>query len=187
MRRYGVLLAAVLALSATAASQTIAPTVLDLKVEVIDLVFEVEDLEASAAALASKAGDLAVTETATEVHLDLAADVLFDFNKADIRPAAQETLKKVAAVIREKAKGEVLIEGHTDSIASDTYNQRLSERRANAVKSWLTDAEGLDGTSFTVRGHGERKPVAPNTKPDGSDDPEGRQKNRRVEITVKKL
>jgi outer membrane protein OmpA-like peptidoglycan-associated protein len=54
------------------------------------------------------------------------------------------------------------------------------------VKAWFTDKEGLGGVQFSTQGLGEKKPVAPNTKPDGSDDPEGRQKNRRVEIILKK-
>lgn len=66
------------------------------------------------------------------------------------------------------------------------YNQKLSERRANAVRDWLANREGLKNTRFATRGFGAKKPVAPNTTPDGSDDPEGRQKNRKVEIIDKK-
>jgi outer membrane protein OmpA-like peptidoglycan-associated protein len=89
-------------------------------------------------------------------------------------------------VIREKAKGAVRIEGHTDGRGSPSYNQKLSERRARAVKDWLITREGLRKVSFHTQGFGATKPVAPNQKPDGSDDPEGCQKNRRVEIIVKK-
>ncbi len=97
-------------------------------------------------------------------------------------------MKNVADVIREKAKGKgaVTIEGHTDAKGSETYNQKLSERRAESVKNWLVAREGLRDVSFTTRGLGATKPVAPNRKPDGNDDPKGRQKNRRVEIVVKK-
>ena len=103
-------------------------------------------------------------------------------------PLAQAALKNVADVIREKAKGKgaVTIEGHTDAKGSETYNQKLSERRAESVKNWLVAREGLRDVSFTTRGLGATKPVASNRKPDGNDDPEGRQKNRRVEIVVKK-
>ena len=155
--------------------------VLDLQDRVIDLASRIEDL-------GGKTQDIQVKETATEVRMELAADVLFDFDKADILPKAQSALKQVADVIREKAKGRgaVTIEGHTDAKGSDAYNQRLSERRAEAVKSWLATREGLKDVSFTTRGFGATKPVAPNKKRDGSDDPEGRQKNRRVEIVVKK-
>jgi outer membrane protein OmpA-like peptidoglycan-associated protein len=147
--------------------------------KILDLVFKIQDM-------GGKVQDIRIKETKSEIRIELAADVLFDFDKADVLPKAQEALKQVAGVIQEKAKGVVQIEGHTDSKGSDAYNQKLSERRANAVKDWLTNREGLKGVRFATRGFGSKKPVAPNTKPDGSDDPEGRQKNRRVEITVKK-
>jgi outer membrane protein OmpA-like peptidoglycan-associated protein len=147
--------------------------------KVLDLVYRIEDM-------GGKVQALEVKESATEVRIELAADVLFDFDKAVILPKAQPTLKQAAQVIREKARGPVRIEGHTDAKGSDTYNQRLSERRAEAVQSWFIQKEGLGNVPFTTKGFGARRPVAPNNKPDGSDDPEGRQKNRRVEIIMKK-
>jgi outer membrane protein OmpA-like peptidoglycan-associated protein len=150
------------------------------KFKVLDLVFRVVDL-------GGKVQDLQMKETKTEVRIDLAADVLFDFDKADIKPAASDSLKKVADVIREKGRGTVRIEGHTDAKGSDAYNQRLSQRRADAVRTWLVQKENLKGVAFQTAGHGSKIPVAPNTKPDGSDDPEGRQKNRRVEIVIQKV
>lgn len=65
------------------------------------------------------------------------------------------------------------------------YNQPLSERRARAVPDWLVKNGGASAATITTRGWGKSKPIAPNTRPDGSDDPEGRKKNRRVEITVR--
>lgn len=150
-----------------------------LQTKVLDLVFRIEDL-------GGKVQDLQVKETGQEIRIELAADVLFDFDKADILPKAQAALKQAAGLIRDKAKGAVRIEGHTDSKGSDPYNQKLSERRAQAVKTWFTDKEGLRNAEFSIQGFGAKKPVAPNKKPDGSDDPEGRQKNRRVEIIFKK-
>jgi outer membrane protein OmpA-like peptidoglycan-associated protein len=150
------------------------------KFKVLDLVFRVVDL-------GGKVQDLQMKETKTEVRIDLAADVLFDFDKADIKPAASDSLKKVADVIREKGRGTVRIEGHTDAKGSDAYNQRLSQRRADSVRTWLVQKENLKGVAFQTAGHGSKIPVAPNTKPDGSDDPEGRQKNRRVEIVIQKV
>jgi photosystem I P700 chlorophyll a apoprotein A2 len=79
----------------------------------------------------------------------------------------------------------VLIEGHTDSKGKDSYNQKLSERRANSVKNWLVENAGADGDRIKIKGWGEAKPAVPNEKSDGSDDPDGRQQNRRVEITIK--
>jgi outer membrane protein OmpA-like peptidoglycan-associated protein len=150
-----------------------------LETKVLDLTFTVQDM-------GGKVRDVQLKETESEIRIELAADVLFDFDKADILPKAREAMKQTAEVIREKAKGDVRIEGHTDSKGSDAYNQKLSERRANAVRDWLANREGLKNMRFATRGFGAKKPVAPNTTPDGSDDPEGRQKNRRVEIIVKK-
>jgi len=149
------------------------------KTKILDLVFRVDDL-------GGKVQDLQVKETGQEIRIELAADVLFDFDKADLRPAAQKTLHQAAGIIQDKAKGAVRIEGHTDSKGNDAYNQKLSARRAASVKAWFIDKEGLGNVQFTTQGFGAKKPVASNTKPDGSDDPDGRQKNRRVEIVLKK-
>jgi outer membrane protein OmpA-like peptidoglycan-associated protein len=168
----------VLALSGVA-SQEKPANVKPVEGKVLDLVFRVEDMGGAVRLLDVKESD-------TEVRIELAADVLFDFDKADILPKAQATLKQAADVIREKAHGSVRIEGHTDGKGSDSYNQGLSERRATAVKTWFIQKEGLSAISFVTEGFGARKPVAPNKKPDGSDDPDGRQRNRRVDIVMKK-
>ena len=151
----------------------------NLKMQVLDLIFRVEDI-------GGKVMDLQVKETETEIRIELAADVLFDFDKADIRPDAQNALKQAADIVRDKAKGTVRVEGHTDGKGSESYNQKLSDRRANSVKDWFVKKEGLKNVKFSTRGFGAKNPVAPNTKTDGSDDPEGRQKNRRVEIVIGK-
>jgi outer membrane protein OmpA-like peptidoglycan-associated protein len=151
----------------------------DLKMQVLDLVFKVEDI-------GGKVLDLQMKETDTEIRIELAADVLFDFDKADIRRDAGNALKQVGDIIKEKAKGTVRIEGHTDSKGSDAYNQKLSERRANSVRDWLVKNEGLKNVRFATTGFGAKKPAVSNTKSDGSDDAEGRQKNRRVEIVIGK-
>ena len=139
-----------------------------------DLVFRVENL-------ASRVESLKVRETATETRIELPADILFDFDKADIRPEAAAALKQAAELIREGARGTIRIEGHTDAKGAPAYNAKLSERRAASVERWLVDKEAVKGR-FASSGFGAQRPVAPNNKPDGSDDPEGRQKNRRVEI-----
>jgi outer membrane protein OmpA-like peptidoglycan-associated protein len=89
-------------------------------------------------------------------------------------------------VIAQFPGGKVLIEGHTDSKGSPDLNLELSKRRAEAVKDWLVKKKRIPKSIITTRGFGETKPVAPNTNPDGSDNPQGRQQNRRVEITVEK-
>jgi len=158
----------------------------DLQFRVTGLEFKVTDFAGNPVEIGGSVQDLQVKETGNEVHIDLAADVLFDFDKADILPKAEDVLNRAAAIIKERAKGSVRIEGHTDSKGDDAYNMRLSERRANAVRDWFRTKGGLAATSFSTRGFGETQPVAPNQKPDGSDDPEARQKNRRVEIVITK-
>ncbi len=78
----------------------------------------------------------------------------------------------------------LLIEGHTDGKGTHAYNMTLSGNRAGAVKKWLVENAGTKASRITTRGWRDAKPVAPNNKPDGSDDPQGRQKNRRVELTL---
>lgn len=160
--------------------------VLDLTYPVVDLKIGASETAGAGSAIAGKVEALAIKETPTEVRIELAADVLFDFDKAAIKAQAEPTLKQAAAVLRDKARGPVRIEGHTDAKGSDAYNQNLSVRRAEAVRQWFVDKEGLKGLTFTTRGFAAKNPVAPNTKKDGSDDPAGRQKNRRVEIIAGK-
>lgn len=126
------------------------------------------------------------TETPNTVEVLLPADVLFDFDKSDLRPAAEETLRELAALIRDRARGPVRIDGHTDSMGSDAYNQRLSDRRAAAVKAWLAAKGQIPASRLQTAGFGARQPVAQNRKPDGSDNPEGRQLNRRVAVVIRK-
>ena len=128
--------------------------------------------------------DLGAKATETEIRIELSSDVLFDFDKADLRPEAFASLKKVATVLASYPGSSASVEGHTDNKGKEPYNQKLSERRAGSVRDWLR-SHGASN-QMTTRGWGARKPIAPNSKPGGADDPEGRQKNRRVEIVVKK-
>jgi outer membrane protein OmpA-like peptidoglycan-associated protein len=130
--------------------------------------------------------DLGAKVSDTEIRIDLAADVLFDFDKATIKKEAEPSLRKVATVLGANPGAKVAIEGHTDAKGADAYNQTLSEQRAASVKQWLVANAQVDGAAIATRGWGKTKPVAHNTKPDGSDDPDGRAKNRRVEIVVRK-
>jgi outer membrane protein OmpA-like peptidoglycan-associated protein len=125
--------------------------------------------------------------TATEIKIDLAADVLFDFDKASIKKEAEPSLQNLATVLKANRGATVTIEGHTDAKGADAYNQTLSEQRAASVKQWLVANAKVNGANISTRGWGKSKPVAHNTKPDGSDDPEGRAKNRRVGIVVHKV
>lgn len=151
----------------------------DAKREIRDLRYVIEDIGGAERGLNMK-------ESATEVQIELPADVLFDFDRYALRSEARESLAEAAEVIRARAKGTVRITGYTDAKGSDKYNKKLSERRASAVRDYLVKESGLRGFSFRTKGMGADDPVAPNTKPDGSDDPQGRQKNRRVEIVMRK-
>jgi outer membrane protein OmpA-like peptidoglycan-associated protein len=124
--------------------------------------------------------------TAAAITIDLAADVLFDFDKSTIKKEAEPSLRNLATVLKANTGAAVTIEGHTDAKGADAYNQTLSEQRAASVKQWLVTNAQLGGANITTRGLGKSKPIAHNTKPDGSDDPEGRAKNRRVQIIVRK-
>src|SRR6202161_2405737 len=146
------------------------------------LVFRIKDLNFPVIDMGGKTQHPQVKETATEIRIDLAADVLFDFDKSTIKPEAATALHNVAQIIKDKGQGRsVRIEGHTDGKGSPSYNQTLSEQRAASVKQWLIQKEGLGQVNMTTQGFGATRPVVPNTKPDGSDDPDGRQKNRRVD------
>jgi outer membrane protein OmpA-like peptidoglycan-associated protein len=148
--------------------------------------FQILDLKYQTQPVAGAVQALEVKETATEIRIEMPADVLFDFDKAEIRPDAAQVLAEAARLLRPHARRRIVIEGHTDAKGNDQYNQQLSERRAQAVKQWLQEREKLKNMTLETRGFGSKRPVAPNTKPDGTDDPEGRQKNRRVEIVVTK-
>lgn len=114
--------------------------------------------------------------------VDVPNDVLFGFDSVALRPEATEPLSYLAHLLNNRLEGPVDIEGHTDSVGSPEYNMTLSRRRAEAVKQWFVD-EGVDGADqFRIHPYGETRPVSPDTKPDGSDNPEGRQENRRVTI-----
>lgn len=128
--------------------------------------------------------DLRARKVGTEIQVSLSGDVLFDFDKWNIRKEAEDTLHKLAKLIQELHKRRILIEGHTDSKGSESYNLELSLKRSDSVRNWFLSKGNLKEVEIVVEGYGESKPVAPNTKVDGSDNPEGRAKNRRVEIRI---
>ena len=114
--------------------------------------------------------------------ITLEDSVLFDFGSSDLRGEASTTLTNLATVLKDSKAPKVQVQGHTDSVSDDAFNQKLSEQRAQAVSSSLKSA----GVTATIEsaGYGETKPVAPNENPDGSDNPAGRRLNRRVEVFV---
>lgn len=104
-------------------------------------------------------------------------DILFDINKSELRSGAGFTIDKLAEFLAEYPTRNVQIEGFTDSTGAVEYNQRLSERRAEAVRNALA-AKGIDSRRLTIRGYGVEFPVA------GNETAEGRQRNRRVEVII---
>jgi outer membrane protein OmpA-like peptidoglycan-associated protein len=128
--------------------------------------------------------ELNAQKTNTGIRINLPDNILFDFDQADIRPNAKPTLAKLDILLRNYSKAPVSIYGHTDSKGRNDYNQTLSEQRAEAVKDFLSQTFGIDAERLTTKGFGQTQPIAPNTQPDGTDNPEGRQKNRRVEVII---
>jgi len=137
-----------------------------------------------------KPGDIQVPKGIQAVHtisngcerrLSVVADALFDFDKATLRPDAEETLAAAIPEIGKLGGKPKRIEGHTDAIGSDSYNMKLSEARATTVRDWLAVHNAVPAAT-PIKGYGKTMPVASNTTSDGKDDPAGRQKNRRVEV-----
>ena len=105
------------------------------------------------------------------------SDVLFDTGKFTLRPAAREKLAKVAGIVSGHPGLRLDVEGYTDSVGGDDYNQKLSEQRGGSVRDYLL-AQGMAAASVSAKGFGETQPVASN------DTAEGRQQNRRVELVI---
>jgi len=107
----------------------------------------------------------------------------FDFDKSAVKPEFEPVLDEAVQILQDNPDRTVLIEGHTDSIGSESYNQSLSEERAAAVRAYLVD-KGVEADRLEAVGRGENDPVAPNTNDDGTDNSEGRAMNRRAELIV---
>lgn len=123
----------------------------------------------------------AVSVAGKQVALD--TDVLFAFGSAALTPAGGQALDRAAVVLRAQPERSVSVEGHTDSKGETALNQRLSEQRASTVRDALAARLG-GGWTFSERGYGETRPVAPETAQDGAPYPEGQASNRRVELRV---
>lgn len=120
---------------------------------------------------------VSVTRDGDNIILNMPGNVTFDVDSANIRPGFTDVLDSVALVMTEYKKTLIEVAGHTDSTGSATYNQQLSERRAAAVANYLR-GQGIDGQRFLIIGHGESQPIATN------ETAQGRQQNRRVELTL---
>ncbi|MDI3493616.1 MAG: OmpA-OmpF porin, family, partial [Desulfomicrobiaceae bacterium] len=122
--------------------------------------------------------DLAVDADGCPIPLSVTLEVFFDFDKWDIKPQYHQELANFATFMKEYPGVKVEIDGHTDSIGSDEYNQKLSQRRAEAVRMYLVQKLGMNPSMLTAVGFGESKPIASN------DTEEGRAKNRRIEAVL---
>jgi outer membrane protein OmpA-like peptidoglycan-associated protein len=140
-------------------------------------IFNLQDF--SKTVLASR-NQLAATEDAKEIRVNLGAEVLFDTGKYLLKPAATDALQQLATLLQSYPGLPILIEGHTDSVGKPDANQILSEQRANAVKDWLATNGHVPAGCMMTKGYGETMPVA------GNETAGDRQKNRRVEIKVQK-
>lgn len=137
--------------------------------------------------VSSLTGDLrefTIRITASSTIVELPSDTLFAFDKADLTAHALQTLPKVAKLIREGGNGEIVVAGHSDALGADDYNLALSKRRAEAVRDWFVEQQVAPADRFQIEAVGKGRPIAPNTNPDGSDNPAGRAQNRRVEIII---
>lgn len=111
------------------------------------------------------------------IKITFESGILFDVNKAQLKPAAEKNLTDLAGILNKYPDTKILIEGHTDSTGSEDYNLELSRRRAQSVANFMAGLQ-VDPTRFTIMGYGEAQPVASN------ETTEGRQLNRRVDIAI---
>ena len=144
------------------------------------------ELQEKELALEKAKMELQQQQSGRSLSMNLSGDVLFDYDKAVLKPAAEEALKKVAVVLSQFPESSVTVEGYTDSKGGKAVNLPLSRERAGAVKEWLAKNGNVPAARITAKGFGEDNPVAPNANADGTDNPAGRALNRRVTIIVEK-
>jgi OmpA-OmpF porin, OOP family len=147
-----------------------------------DLVGEPTELLSSTASIYGDIDGLIVTETPEGLELTTAADILFDFGSAELGPDAEGLLEETVEALLAPSPTTVEVVGHTDGIGSAAGNDRLSLARAEAVAAVLREHPRLAGITFTTVGVGSREPIAAEQDEEGADLPEGRARNRRVEL-----
>lgn len=124
--------------------------------------------------------EVPVVETGIAKVLD---NVYFEYDKYKLLDGSEASLNEIVTLMKDKPGIRVEIGGHTDNKGSKSYNERLSQQRAQSCVDYIV-SQGIDAARITAKGYGASKPIAPNTLPDGKDNPDGRAKNRRTEFTV---
>src|SRR5512139_1794290 len=135
-------------------------------------------MDRQAAEMKRKLPEAAVAREGDKLYVALPSGILFDVDKFDVKPAARDSIAKAAEVLVKYPDTYITVEGHTDSTGKPEYNQRLSERRADAVRDLLI-RYGVPASRLSIRGYGASNPVADNSTP------EGRQANRRVQLEIR--
>ena len=182
-----VILTSVSAISAQNDPQTaIAKKQAELERQRIELEKKSLELQQKELDLEKARQEFQAQQSGRSLSINLSGDVLFDYDKATLKPAAEESLKKVAVVLSQFPESHVTVEGYTDAKGSKALNMQLSRERAQAVKDWLIKNGGVAANTISVKGFGEQYPIAPNTNTDKTDNPLGRALNRRVSIIVEK-
>ncbi len=126
---------------------------------------------------------LLVLEKLEKDKIFVLENIYYDFNKWDIRPDAALELDKLVTILKDNPALKIEMGAHTDSVDTEEYNLWLSQKRAESAVDFLA-SRGIERNRLVAKGYGEGKPIAPNSMPDGSDNPEGRQKNRRTEFKI---
>ncbi len=134
-------------------------------------------MDKQAAELSDELKNAEVERVGEGIKITFDSGILFDFDSDNLRTASKDNLRELAGTLAEYKDTNILIEGHTDSIGDDTYNEELSVERAESVSSYLRTI-GIKRNRLITKGYGESQPVADN------DTSEGRQKNRRVEVAI---
>jgi outer membrane protein OmpA-like peptidoglycan-associated protein len=156
----------------------------ELERERIELEKKSIELQQKELALEKARQEFEAHQNGRSLSMNLSGDLLFDYDKAALKPEAEQALKKVAVVLSQFPESHVTVEGYTDSRGTQSRNIQLSRERAQAVKNWLVENGSALETNISTKGYGEQYPVASNTNADGSDNPIGRTLNRRVSIIV---
>jgi len=112
-------------------------------------------------------------------------NILYDYKKATLRPESEGVLNQLVEMLKDNGMLKIELSAHTDSIGGDVYNEKLSLARAQSCVDYVV-SKGIAADRIFARGYGESRPIAPNSLPNGKDNPEGRQQNRRTEFTVLK-